>query len=354
MAKGIYIGDSSNKARKAKKLYIGDASNKARKVKKVYIWDANGKARLAWQSGLDTIVVVGGNSSSTSYLGIAYSVGKGTFQLANYNTSAYRATDVCYGEDKFVVVCSNIGTGSLLGPHYSYDGITWTQNAGASLGGYETKNIVYLNGYYIANTTNLGRISYSKDGITWYSATVTSSTTYYPQCITYCNGQYWIGGSHGCTWTSPTLDGTWTVRYAGTSSSANGLTANTNYHVSNIASNGTDQLVCYQKSVGLHYYDFTTNKWILAVPSNLTYDYPIEYGGGMFRAIPNGYAYYSYDSKIWTRTTGYAQDIYYDGEYFLCRSNADSLAYYVKGDEAYSDSKKLILPHSKFVAIAGA
>lgn len=47
---GIYIGDSSSKARKIKNIFIGGSNNLDRKVKAVYIGDVNGVARLVWQS----------------------------------------------------------------------------------------------------------------------------------------------------------------------------------------------------------------------------------------------------------------------------------------------------------------
>lgn len=52
MAKALYIGDSSNIARKVKKIYIGGSDGLAHKVKKIYIGDANGKARLAYTSSV--------------------------------------------------------------------------------------------------------------------------------------------------------------------------------------------------------------------------------------------------------------------------------------------------------------
>ena len=356
MAKGCYIGDSSSKAKKVKKIYIGDGSNVARKVKKVYIGDENGKARLAWQSGLNTIVVVGGNSGSSSYLGIAYSINKGTFINANYNTMAYSAEDVCYGENKFVAVGSNTGYADRFGPHYSYDGITWTQNAGASLGGYRAYRIIYTNGYYISwsNWTSILYFSYSTDGIKWKRSSKVNSyddTIYRLLCVTYCNGKYWVGSTHGAIYKSDSLDGTWTIEFA----SKSGLTTNTDYNVTAFATNGTNKLICHQAKVGIFYYDFNQNKWIKSL-SYTDGDCVMSYGNNKFYIVLGVYSYTSTDGITWTKH-GYApaRDVYFDGEHFLCCEGNSPLAFYLKdGNEGHNNNNKLILPHTRFVAIAGA
>lgn len=57
MGKGMYAGDASGKARKAKRAYMGVA-NVARKIKKMYIGDASGKARLCFSGGADAGEVI--------------------------------------------------------------------------------------------------------------------------------------------------------------------------------------------------------------------------------------------------------------------------------------------------------
>lgn len=187
MAKGIYIGDSSNKARKVKKLYIGDASGKARKVKKVYIGDANGKARLCWQSGLGKFVVTGGTNAraysiNSSNPTIHTLIPKPNDSLSQYYV--HQASTFCL--ENFVCV------GSYGKVFFSKDGNTMYDNGTYQPeGGDSARFVKYLNGKIFTGAYSTGKLRYknSIEDTTW---TTISRTFKYIHDIAYGDGYYCI------------------------------------------------------------------------------------------------------------------------------------------------------------------
>ena len=158
MAKGGYIGDGNNKARKLKKAYIGDENNKARKVKKGYIGDENGKAKLFWTSNINTLVTW----DMTSY-DVAYSVNLQTW--INRNIDIIIFSSGTFGNDKFVRFVGGKAS-------YSTDGINWTTadtNILIQNGTYE-----FLDGKFVCyDSTSSGNNIYhtSTDGFNWNEET---------------------------------------------------------------------------------------------------------------------------------------------------------------------------------------
>lgn len=103
MAKGLYIGDENNIARKIKKLYVGDENNIARKVKKVYVGDENNIARLVWTSETNKFTKVTNvtkmNSAYADYTGF-YSILTDMYCRSTY---VYGQTWVKIGDNSFYV-----------------------------------------------------------------------------------------------------------------------------------------------------------------------------------------------------------------------------------------------------------
>ena len=82
---GIYIGDSSSKARKIKNIFIGGSNNLARKVKAVYIGDVNGVARLVWQSVKKKIISYNGVAQMSTFTDDIYHLTADTIYRVNDN-----------------------------------------------------------------------------------------------------------------------------------------------------------------------------------------------------------------------------------------------------------------------------
>ena len=177
MAEGIYVGDSSNKARKVKKLYIGGSDGKARKIKKVYIGDGNGKAWLCWSGVNGNIVFTTKGTSSNNAKKIYYARDLGTPQEITLPNVQNGVTEIKVACSKTRVVCivSSINYSGYASIYYSDDCINWNPVIGqmyTSAGYYSNIRYFEETGYFVVN--NMGSFFWSTDGVNWNSKQINS------------------------------------------------------------------------------------------------------------------------------------------------------------------------------------
>lgn len=187
MAKGCYIGDSNNKARKVKKSYIGDSSGKARKVKKVYIGDENGKARLCWSSGPSGILVGVGK-------GIQYSLDKGqTWTIAVTDSSNYYVSvEYLPTSGRFIAITSTTARPYKV----SYDGINWydyTALPSVQTASYSVIKYIKETNMVISTADN-GVLRYMIDDGKDIWTTTSPNISAHLASVVYYQGKYVIGG----------------------------------------------------------------------------------------------------------------------------------------------------------------
>ena len=291
MAKGGYIGDGNNKARKVKKGYIGDSSGKARKVKKGYIGDVNGKARLFWTSNINTLVAWSPYSYNMNYSTNLQSWTNGATDTATF-------TKGTYGNDRFVRFRPDIVS-------YSENGITWTQathSPSLNLNPYEFIDGKFIGYMGIRNGTNTYYTS--TNGYTWISNSLnmnsTSFLSFSPYRVIKANSTYVMIGrndqtdyTYGMVFTSNDMIN-WNEKYHGV-----------NRRCTDIAYGNGKCVV-----IGLNYDDsgFTLVSDDLFNTATIGYSaeyISISFGNGVFVAIngslSNPSVDYSTDGYSWTR-----------------------------------------------------
>ena len=120
------------------------------------------------------------------------------------STQGWRA--ICYGNDKFVVVCGSNSKSNVFA--YSSDGITWTQGTLPSEQYWEC--ICYGKDKFVVTDTAV--FAYSSDGITWIEGTLPARHSWDSLC--YGNDKFvaippydteFAYSSDGITWTQGTL-----------------------------------------------------------------------------------------------------------------------------------------------------
>lgn len=323
MAKGWYIGNEGNVARKVKKMYIGDESNKARKVKKVYIGDSNDKARLCWSGSLGTTVLLIGHS-------LYYTKDNNTFTLGRYNIIPSNAsyTRVTYGNNRFIATFPTTNFSEIWSSlFYSLDGISWTvvdqtlilerlYNSTYDRLSFRT---VYINTYFVI--CFYGAIGYSSDGVNWNVTPlpVDSSNNYIKHTnAVYHNGTYLITSASSIVFRGSSLDNL-SIAYSNTLSD------------SEFCSNGS-VLVGYSGGYGA----FTVNINDLAVTTRLNvYNSNctgIAYGNGRFILALGSNIYYSLDGYTWTLGASiYLNSISFDGSKFIAINLNYNFAYSYDG-----------------------
>lgn len=315
MAKGWYIGNESNIARKVKRMYIGDGNDVARKVKKVYIGDENGKARLAYSSGLGKIIMGCWTGVSTVFMRSDSYNSMSVFYMPSTITAKGWPL-VIYGKDRFVTVIPNINGSGSSGEKdggYSFDGITWEpidfQNINSNYN-FHAKFLGYVNRYYII-LSQAGLLSYSMDGINYTTVTIRSDTVFDSVC--YAGGYYYISGA-GALWGFRCNQLGGTLEYVATGGYMGRACVN---------DSGTI-MVAYRINNGFYMYDFSTNKYVQTSTILTTGGemYGSAYGNGRFVMINttfNNRIYYSLDGVQWTMVNlpanGYG--VSFDGNNFL-------------------------------------
>ena len=310
MAKGWYIGNESNIARKVKKMYIGDANGVVRKVKKVYIGDANNLARLAWSSGLG--IVVGCNNNKQ----IFYSKDYGSTILATLPATPKGNGLVGFGNGMFVAVFYNT-TGSSNSADrntvfYSYDGVNWYPsniNLVNANSNYFATGIFFANNYIVI-LHGYGDMSYSTDGVNWATNYLRDEkfTDY-----VYANGYYFVSGDTSSVTLQLLSINVTTPTYS-----------NGGDYLSSMCCGG-GVLVAYRIYYGFKKFNFTTNKWELVstITTSCNKLTGMAYGNGRFVAIYQYTVYYSLDGAIWTQASNSPYNIAsltFDGSNFVAGS----------------------------------
>lgn len=324
MAKGWYIGDENDKARKVKKIYIGGENGKTRKVKKVYIGDENGKARLAWSSDNRRLVCFG------------------NFGYSGYSTDLVSWIE--YTPDDVSRSIGTFGNGNFLkkGSSSSYawsnDGISWNVYSFYSGNNY---TLEFIDNKFIAYSTgssnssgNVGSFYTSVDGLTWETHNYIFNSYYVigvtPYRVIKANNSYIMASIQGCIWASD--DGiSWTLRTIPNSS--------VNNNCRDIAYGNGRFVVVGQN--GYAWYSTTGLDWTRVTAFDYTSsdkDFTsICYGNGVFVASTiDSKMYYSTDGISWTWSvtllTGYAiRQIVFSGERFYCVGRGGSSYYSIDG-----------------------
>ncbi|HAB60127.1 MAG TPA: hypothetical protein DCE48_05375 [Lachnospiraceae bacterium] len=327
MAKGWYIGNESNIARKVKRMYIGDGNDVARKVKKVYIGDENGKARLAYSSGLGKIIVghYGKNFSQANSYGVLT-------PLSMPNTVTVAGIPfIVFGADRFVtVITKESGSGSStekMGA-YSFDGVTWYPsdiNLMNSSSDWWVKFLGYINGYYIILYSK-GQMVFSTDGINWTWFALRSDTLW--DCVEYANGYYYVSGRYA----------SWTIKFPVLNTNPERTYAYSG-NIAGICANPTGTImVGYLANNGIVKYDFATTKWnvvsTIVMSSGSTQG--SVYANGKFVMTNTNFTnhvYYSYDGVSWTSVDLPRQifTLSFDGANFIAGSTN---GYYMYSSDA--------------------
>lgn len=207
MATKSYIG-KSNVAREIAEAYIG-VDRTARKVKKIYV-GVNGVARLCWTNN-NLVKWTGFNAISYQYRQVncmcygggkfvapittmpivAYSTDGINWAEATFPSSDAYIYDVCYGNNKFLVLANN-------GVYYSTDGINWNKVSDgyfAIIGG---SSLCYGNGKFVVYSySNNPHIAVSTDGVNAYGQSDNlSSIMPMPPILCYGNNKFvGVGGS---------------------------------------------------------------------------------------------------------------------------------------------------------------
>lgn len=310
MAKGMYIGDSSNIARKVKKIYIGDSSNKARKVKKVYIGDASNKARLCWTSEIDVLVT---GSSKNFY---------STDDFTTWKTSAHQLNSTLlkgnFGNGRFVFLTRNSSQAYHVA--ISTDGVNWTHSNIKD----NFENLSFIDGKFIYFETTTPYLNYSTDGISWTRVAVTGYHSSAPNifCTTRGKGINVHVSTFNMIYSS-TDNYTFTQRTA--------ITTATNSNISYVTyGNG--------RFVGVGSYSYVwysddgitwTKKQSATYSSDYNYD-KVVYGNGIYVATMKTQAriFYSKDGVSWTMVNNYhtLQDIVFKDRFYAIANN-DYIAY---------------------------
>ena len=327
MAKGWYIGNESNIARKAKRMYIGDGNDVARKVKKVYIGDENGKARLAYSSGLGKIIV--GHSGKVFSKADSYGA---LTQLSMPSTVTVAGIPfIVFGADRFVTVITKEGgsasTDEKMGA-YSFDGVTWYPSNIFILNSSSdnwVKFLGYVNGYYIVLTNN-GQMVFSTDGINWTWFALRSGTLW--DCVEYANGYYYVSGRYA----------SWTIKFPVLNTNPERTYAYSG-NIAGICANPSGTImVGYLANNGIVKYDFATTKWnvvsTIVMSSGSTQG--SIYANGKFVMTNTNFTnrvYYSYDGVNWTSVDLPRQifTLSFDGANFIAGSTN---GYYMYSSDA--------------------
>lgn len=322
MAKGCYIGDSNNKARKVKKMYIGDANGVARKVKKVYIGDANNKARLCWSGSLGITVLLIGSS-------LYYTKDNNTFALSRNNIAPSNSSysRVTYGNNRFIATFPTTNALEMWSSlFYSLDGISWTV-VGQTLilerlyNTYDRLSIktVFINGYFVI--CFYAAIGYSSDGVNWNVTPlpVDSSNNYIKHTnAVYHNGTYLVTSASSIVFKGSSL--------------SNLSIVNSNALADARLCSNESVLVGYSTGYGI----FTADINSLTVTTRLgIYNsacYGIAYGNGRFILALGSNIYYSLDGYTWTLGASiYLTSISFDGSKFIAINVNYNFAYSFDG-----------------------
>lgn len=327
MAKGWYIGNENNIAKKVKRMYIGDANNIARKVKKIYIGDTNGKARLCW-SGVNGNIVFTTKGTSSNYANkVYYAKNLGApreITLPNVQNGV-REIKVACSKTRFVCTVGTISSSGYASIYYSDDCINWNPVIGQMYTSADYYvNIRYFEetGYFVVN--NLGSYFWSTDGVNWGSKQINSDVRLTD--VAYGNGTYLITIHNHYPTTCKTLGGDTTQIYD--------PTGKTNF---SCAAYGNGFFVAHKPSAGIHRLNLDTMKWTLVtdLTKGITSHEEISmtYGNGMFLCGSTfSGIFYSYDGINWSSYIPPLRimKVSFDGEKFL-GTNDTNYAYSYDG-----------------------
>ena len=143
MAKGVYIGDSTSKARKVKKMHYG-VGNLARTVKKGYI-GIGGVARPFWTSGPGQLTYYGtitplsiARQDASGATAGNYAMIAGGYRPSSYNNYYYSAVDT-YNASLVMSAATNLtyATGYVIPATFKEYGVFANSSAG-----YDSNNIM--------------------------------------------------------------------------------------------------------------------------------------------------------------------------------------------------------------------
>lgn len=327
MAKGWYIGNEGNVARKVKKMYIGGADGKAHKVKKIYIGDKNSKARLCWSGVNGNIVFTTKGTSSNNAKKVYYSQNLGSPQeitLPNVQSGVTEIKVAC-SKTRFVCVVSMINFSGYASIYYSDDCINWNPVIGqmyTSAGTYNNIRYFEETGYFVVN--NAENLFWSTDGVNWNSKRISSDVRLTD--VAYGGGSYLITiHSHYPTMCN-TLGGDITQIYD--------PTGKVNF---SCVIYGNGAFVAHKPSAGIHRLDLATMKWTLVTSLtsaiSLHEEISMVYGNGMFLCGTTFKGvFYSYDGINWSSYTAPLRimKVSFDGEKFL-GTNDTNYAYSYDG-----------------------
>ena len=290
------------------------------------------------------------------------------------------SNEVCYGNDKFVVV-----GGLRVG--YSTNGIDWSIND-MGLGSRNWISVCYGNDKFVAVSDSSDNIAYSTDGINW-TAGSTEGSLIHLYSVCYGNDKFVVVGTH---WSNKIVSGSYkSIRDQITSfSSSDGITwtenkISTNVDSSNNSRNTAGIHICYGNDKFVVIWWNTNSKSSLTVNGfAYSYDgitwtegtisdtkrrwYSICYGNDKFVAVAYNSKYFAYstDGITWTESTISSTNRYWysvcygNGKFVAVASSSNYFAYSTDGinwtegtiSDTSSDWRSICYGNDKFVVVA--
>ena len=290
------------------------------------------------------------------------------------------SNEVCYGNDKFVVV-----GGLRVG--YSTNGIDWSIND-MGLGSRNWISVCYGNDKFVAVSDSSANIAYSTDGINW-TAGSTEGTFIQLYSVCYGNDKFVAVATH---WSNKIVNGSYkSIRDQITSfSSSDGITWTENKISTNVDSNNNSRNtagihICYGNdkfvviwwntnsnsslTVNGFAYSYDGITWTEGTISNTNRRwYSVCYGNGKFVAVAYNSKYFAYstDGITWTESTisstsrGWYSVCYGNGKFVAVASSSNYFAYSTDGinwtegtiSDTSSDWRSICYGNDKFVVVA--
>ena len=288
------------------------------------------------------------------------------------------SNEVCYGNDKFVVV-----GGLRVG--YSTNGIDWSIND-MGLGSRNWISVCYGNDKFVAVSDSSANIAYSTDGINW-TAGSTEGTFIQLYSVCYGNDKFVAVATH---WSNKIVNGSYkSIRDQITSfSSSDGITWTENKISTNVDSNNNSRNtagihICYGNDKFVVIWWNTNSNSSLTV-NGFAYSYDgitwtegtisstsgiwtsICYGNDKFVAVSNTNFAYSTDGITWTESTisstsrGWYSVCYGNGKFVAVASSSNYFAYSTDGinwtegtiSDTSRDWRSVCYGNDKFVVVA--